>query len=71
MMVLREFIGTIYHEMEIHKSGAFERESIERTTGHTSRQNRVDNKTGDRQENCRSQLNVGQSDGEAADWLIS
>jgi len=24
-MVLREFIGTIYHEMEIHKSGAFGR----------------------------------------------
>ena len=25
LMVLREFIGTIYHEMEIHESGAFER----------------------------------------------
>ena len=25
LMVLREFIGTIYHEVEIHESGAFER----------------------------------------------
>jgi hypothetical protein len=25
LMVLREFIRTIYHEVEIHESGAFER----------------------------------------------
>ena len=25
LMVLRKFIGTIYHEAEIHESGAFER----------------------------------------------
>jgi hypothetical protein len=27
LMVLREFIRTIYHEVEIHESGAFERYS--------------------------------------------
>jgi hypothetical protein len=27
-MVLREFIRTIYHEVEIHESGAFERRNV-------------------------------------------
>jgi hypothetical protein len=34
-MVLRDFIRTIYHEVEIHESGAFERRKRETNVGLT------------------------------------